>query len=33
MSKFKIILATTQNNILGNNNSIPWLDKYNEDLK
>jgi len=33
MNKFKVILATSKNHILGNNNSIPWLGKYPRDLK
>jgi len=32
MSRFKVILATSRNHILGNNNSIPWIGKYPEDL-
>ena len=33
MKKFKVILATSKNNILGNKNSIPWMGKYPKDLK
>lgn len=33
MSKFKVILATCRNHILGHNNSIPWIGKYPSDLK
>lgn len=33
MHKFKVILATSKNHILGNNNSIPWLGKYPKDLQ
>lgn len=33
MYKFKVILATSKNHILGNNNSIPWLGKYPKDLQ
>ena len=33
MNKFKVILATSRNNVLGNKNSIPWIGKYPKDLK
>jgi len=33
MNKFKVILATSRNHILGHNNSIPWLGKYPKDLQ
>ena len=33
MSKFKVILATSRNHILGHNNSIPCIGKYPGDLR
>ncbi|ADO67536.1 putative bifunctional dihydrofolate reductase/thymidylate synthase [Cafeteria roenbergensis virus] len=33
MSKFKVILATSRNHILGNNNLIPWSGKYPTDVQ
>lgn len=33
MNKFKVILATSKNNILGKDNTIPWLGRYPSDMK
>jgi len=33
MNKFKVILATSRNNVLGLNNNIPWKNDYPEELQ
>lgn len=33
MNKFRVILATTKNNVLGLNNDLPWKNDFSEDLR
>jgi dihydrofolate reductase / thymidylate synthase len=33
MNKFKVILATSRNNVLGLNNNLPWMGEYPEELQ